>query len=39
TNKGGDLPATLYWIRARVTAVVTYTQQPLGGQAWCEVLA
>ena len=28
----------LYWIRARVTAVVTYTQQPLGTQAWCEVL-
>jgi len=37
TNKGGDLPATLYWIRARVTAVVTYTTQPLGTQAWCEV--
>ncbi|MBA7645510.1 hypothetical protein ES703_53268 [subsurface metagenome] len=38
TNKGGDLPATVYWIRARVTAVVTYTTQPLGTQAWCEVL-
>ncbi|MBA7556809.1 hypothetical protein ES705_49529 [subsurface metagenome] len=29
----------LHWIRARVVAVVTYTQQPLGGQAWCEVFA
>jgi hypothetical protein len=29
----------LYWIRARVTAVVTYTTQPLGTQGWCEVFA
>jgi len=28
----------LYWIRARVSAVVTYTTQPLGTQGWCEVL-
>ncbi len=28
----------LYWIRARVTNVVTYTTQPLGTQAWCEVI-
>ena len=28
----------LYWIRARVTAVLTYTTQPLGTQAWCEVI-
>ncbi|GAJ18711.1 unnamed protein product, partial [marine sediment metagenome] len=27
----------LYWMRARVTAAVTYTTQPLGAQAWCEV--
>ncbi|GAI81066.1 unnamed protein product [marine sediment metagenome] len=27
----------LYWMRARVTNVVTYTTQPLGAQAWCEV--
>ncbi len=27
----------LYWMRARVTEVVTYTTQPLGAQAWCEV--
>ncbi|MBA7708076.1 hypothetical protein ES703_116963 [subsurface metagenome] len=27
----------LYWMRARVTAVVAYTAQPLGAQAWCEV--
>lgn len=29
----------LYWIRARVTAVASYTTQPLGTQGWCEVLA
>lgn len=29
----------LYWVGVRVTAVVTYTQQPKGTQAWCEVLA
>lgn len=28
-----------YWMRARVTAVVTYTLQPLGTQGWCEVFA
>lgn len=28
----------LYWIRCRVTAVTTYTTQPLGTQAWCEVI-
>jgi len=28
----------LYWVRARVTAVVTYTTQPLGTQGWCEVI-
>lgn len=28
----------LYWIRARVTAVTTYTTQPLGTQGWCEVI-
>ena len=28
----------LYWIRARVTTVTTYTTQPLGTQGWCEVL-
>lgn len=39
TNEGGSLPANLYWIRARVTAVNTYTQQPLGTQAWCEIIA
>lgn len=30
--------ANLYWIRARVMAVVTYTTQPLGTQGWCEVI-
>ena len=29
----------LYWIRARVISVVTYTTQPLGTQGWCEVFA
>ncbi len=28
----------LYWIRARVTSVITYTTQPLGTQGWCEIL-
>ncbi|MBA7627649.1 hypothetical protein ES703_35116 [subsurface metagenome] len=28
----------LYWIRARVIAVATYTTQPLGTQGWCEVI-
>lgn len=28
----------LFWIRARVTNVVGYTTQPLGTQAWCEVI-
>jgi len=32
------LGMNLYWIRARVTEVVTYTTQPLGTQGWCEVL-
>ena len=27
----------LYWMRARVITVVTYTTQPLGTQGWCEV--
>lgn len=27
----------LYWIRARVAAVVSYATQPLGAQAWCEI--
>ena len=31
--------SNLYWIRARVTNVVTYTTQPLGTQGWCEVFA
>lgn len=29
----------LYWMRSIVTAVVTYTTQPLGTQGWCEVFA
>ena len=29
----------LYWIRARVAAVVNYTTQPLGTQGWLEVFA
>lgn len=28
----------LYWMRCRVTAVTTYTTQPLGTQGWCEVI-
>jgi hypothetical protein len=32
------LGINLYWIRARVTAVVSYTTQPLSTQGWCEVL-
>jgi len=28
----------LYWIRARVSGFVNITTQPLGAQAWCEVL-
>ena len=28
----------LYWIRCRVTAVASYTTQPLGTQGWCEVI-
>jgi len=33
------LGMNLYWIRARVSAVVSYTTQPLGTQGWCEVIA
>lgn len=33
------LGMNLYWIRARVISVVTYTTQPLGTQGWCEVFA
>jgi len=29
----------LFWVRARVTAVVDYSLQPLGTQGWCEVIA
>jgi len=29
----------LFWVRARVVAVVDYTVQPLGTQGWCEVIA
>jgi hypothetical protein len=32
------LGMNLYWIRARVAAVVSYTIQPLGTQGWCEVI-
>ena len=29
----------LYWIRTRVSAYTSITTQPLGTQAWCEVIA
>jgi hypothetical protein len=33
------LGMNLYWMRFRVTSVVSYTTQPLGTQGWCEVFA
>ncbi|GAI32533.1 unnamed protein product [marine sediment metagenome] len=39
TNEGGNLPADIYWIRARVT---DYTPdgyvQPLGTQSWIRIV-
>lgn len=38
TNEGGNLPATIYWIRARVSAYTSITTQPLGTQSWIRII-
>lgn len=38
TNDGGNLPATIYWIRGRVSAYTSVTIQPLGTQAWIRII-
>lgn len=37
TNDGGNLPANIYWIRARVSAYTSITTQPKGTQSWIRI--
>lgn len=38
TNSGGNLPANIYWIRARVSAYTSIVTQPKGTQAWIRII-
>lgn len=38
TDSGADLPADIYWIRARVSAYTGITTQPKGTQAWIRII-